>query len=274
GDGFQTIIDHSDPDVMFATKQNGHINRSMDGGLTWDKSVSCGLTKTEWHTWIRMHPTYSNIIYCSGTQLVRSTSQGEEWEIILDPKQLAGDTLKTIFRFYLSESNPDVMYAYALAGDGAQPVIFRTFNLNEDKPTRIKWEMLEVPRRGWLASIAIDPDQPEKFWMSYISYKNEGKVYRYTGTKWVDIGEKLGYAVIEDMIVDQQSEERLYVGTNYGVFTRNKHEDEWSLLTGLPGAYVKSLVMNYATGKLVAGTYGRGVWQTDRYIAPVPLEED
>ena len=275
GDGFQTVIDHSDPDVMYATKQNGHINRTMDGGDDWNKSVTCGLTSTEWHTWIRINPEYSNVLYCSGKQLVRSMSYGESWETILEPKDFGGDTLKTVYRFYLSETNPDVLYAYVLSKNskGSTPVLFRTFNVNEEKPELIKWEMLTVPVSGWLGGLAIDPDDPEKFWMAYLSHKPENKVFRYTGSKWIDIGKDLGYAVIEDMIVEKDSDERLYIGTNYGVFTRNKLENEWTLLTGLPGAYVKSLGINYVTNTLFAGTYGRGVWTTPTY-RPVPVPEE
>lgn len=271
GDGFQTITDHSDPDVMFATKQNGYINRTLDGGNDWDKSVGSSLTKTAWHTWIRMNTAYSNVIYCSGDKLVRSTSQGEEWEVILDSEE-AGDDLKDVYRFYLSEVNGDVMYAYCLSKGESRPVLMRTFNLNEANPDRIKWERIDVPVAGWLAGLAIDPDDPEKFWMAYISYRTENKVWRYTGDRWIDIGKELGFAVAEDLIVDPEGGERLYLGTNYGVFTRSKIENEWKLLTGLPGCYVKSLVINRENDMIYAGTYGRGIWKAPLYN-PEPAED-
>lgn len=270
GDGFQTIIDHSDPDVMFATKQNGYINRTMDGGQDWDASVSSSLGKTSWHTWIRMNTEYSNVIYCSGVKLVRSTSQGEEWEVILDVAETTDD-LKSTYRFYLSETNPDVMYAYCLSKGEGQPVLMRTFNLNEANPDRIKWERIDTPVAGWLAGLAIDPDDPEKFWMAYISYRADNKVWRYSGERWIDIGKKLGFAVAEDLIVDPEGGERLYLGTNYGVFTRNKSENEWTIMSGLPGCYVKSLAINRVNGMIYAGTYGRGVWKAQLYL---PNEEE
>ena len=264
GDGFQTIIDPNDPDNMFATKQNGHINRSSNGGYDWDKSVTCGLTQTEWHSWIRMHPLYSNIIYSSGNELVRSTNSGDDWEVILDLKQHGSD-LSTCYRFWLSPENPSVMYVYVLGDPKHVPVIFRTFNVLAEKPALIKWERIDLPAEGWLGGLAIDPDDPEKFWLAYKGYKDEGKVYRWTSSKWLDIGKGLGYAVVESMIIQSDSDERLYLGTNYGIFTRNKFEDEWKLLTGLPGTYIKSLDINYVTRQLVVGTNGRGIWLGDLY---------
>jgi hypothetical protein len=264
GDGFETIIDANDSDIMFATKQNGYINRTMDGGESFDKSVSSGTTKTGWHSWIRQNPAYSNIIYCSGDKLVRSTSYGEDWEVILDAKDLEGE-YKMIFKFFLSEKNPDVMYAYVLDKDEINPILARSLNINDDAD-RVKWKIISTPDAGWISGLAIDPDDPDKIWMSYKNYKDIGKVYRYTGTRWIDIGKKLGYSVVEGMIVDSNSEERLYLGSNYGVFTRDKNDESWVLLTGLPGTYIKTLDINKATGKLIVGTYGRGIWQTDLYV--------
>ena len=171
---------------------------------------------------------------------------------------------------YLSETNPDVMYAYCLSKGEGQPVLMRTLNLNEDNPDRIDWKRIDTPSSGWLAGMAIDPDDPEKFWMAYISYKTDKKVWRYSGEgRWSDIGKKLGFAVPEELIVDPEGGERLYLGTNYGVFTRNKTENDWTLLSGLPGCYVKSLAINRENGMIYAGTFGRGVWKAPLYF---PLE--
>jgi hypothetical protein len=34
-------------------------------------------------------------------------------------------------------------------------------------------------------------------------------------------------------------------------------------MAGIPGTFVKSLAINYANRKLIAGTFGRGIWQVD-----------
>jgi len=65
------------------------------------------------------------------------------------------------------------------------------------------------------------------------------------------------------MILQKGTERRLYVGSNYGIFTRRWNESQWTLLTGLPGTQIKSLDINYVANKLVVGTYGRGVWWGD-----------
>jgi len=262
GDGFASIIDPNDPDLMFSTRQNGQIMRSMDGGETWENSVSNPLSKSEWHTCIGINSLYSNIIYCGGDHLGRSTSQGEEWETIFSPKDY-DESLSTAYQFYLSEENPEVMYVYFLKENNNQAALYRTFNLNKQNVDWMRWEELELPRDGWISGLAIDPDDPKKFWMAYEDFMNKKKFFRYNGNRWIEIDSGLGYSVIGAIIVEKDSDERLYLGTNYGVFTRNKNESEWSLMTGLPGTYIKSMDINYTTQKLLVGTYGRGVWQTD-----------
>jgi hypothetical protein len=53
------------------------------------------------------------------------------------------------------------------------------------------------------------------------------------------------------------------VGTDVGVFTKDNSNPTWeAFMTGLPNVIVNSLSVHYASGKLRAGTYGRGLWET------------
>jgi hypothetical protein len=65
------------------------------------------------------------------------------------------------------------------------------------------------------------------------------------------------------MVLQRGAVPRLYVGSDRGVFTSEIHQWNWLRMAGLPGTFVKSLVINYATEKIIAGTFGRGLWQTD-----------
>ena len=260
GDGFETIIDPSDPNVMYATKQNGHIHRSSTEVLDFDTSVTSGKTKTEWHTWIRAHTKRPNVIFCSGTKLIRSTDRGDKWDVILDAESLEGQYL-TIFRFFVSEHHPNVIYAYVLDQSKIKPALYRTFNSGADNPNAVRWEKVQtIPKDGWITSLVIDADNAKQFWMSYKSHEPQGKLYRFNNERYIDVSSNLGWCIVESMVMDRNSEERLYVGTNHGVFTRSKREKQWTRLTGLPGTFVKSMAINYANQRLYVGTYGRGVW--------------
>ncbi len=260
GDGFETIIDPRNSDIMFSTKQNGHINRSTNGGLDFETSVTTNKTRTEWHTWIRAHTKYTEVIYCSGDKLMRSQNRGDDWEVILDAAKLEGE-YTTIYRFFLSEHHPEVIYAYVLDKTALQPAIYRTFNASILDPARVRWEKVQpLPKSGWLTGIVVDADNPKQFWVAYKSESAAGKVYRYTDDRYIDVTGNLGKAIVNAILIDPKSDERLYLGTHHGVFTRNRREREWTRMTGLPGTYIRSLAINEVTGRLYVGTYGRGVW--------------
>ena len=58
----------------------------------------------------------------------------------------------------------------------------------------------------------------------------------------------------------------VYIGTDVGVYYRNASMTSWiPFMTGLPNVIVNDIDIFYPTGKIRAGTYGRGVWQSDKY---------
>ncbi len=259
GDGFETITHPTNANIMFTTMQNGQLQGSSTGeDFEQGKNPNA---KTEWHTWIRMHPTVHNTIYCAGAQLKRSNDLGAKWETILDVRKQNPD-LYNAYKFFLSDENPNVMYAYCLdEKTKVNPKILRTFNLLESDPTQIVWEELTVPESGWLVSIVIDATDANQFHVLYANSEAARKLWFYNGKDYADVSTNLGSSKCGSMVLQRGDSQRIYIGSNQGVFTKTKDETEWTLLKGLPGTYIKSLDINYTAGKLIVGTFGRGIWQ-------------
>jgi xyloglucan-specific exo-beta-1,4-glucanase len=69
---------------------------------------------------------------------------------------------------------------------------------------------------------------------------------------------------VNTIVYEHGSEHRVYIGTDIGVFYRDDYFDDWlPYMTGLPNVMVHELEINYTSQKLVAATYGRGIWQSD-----------
>lgn len=259
GDGFEGIVHPTDENIMFTTMQNGMIFRATDGKHF--EQIPSPNSKSEWHTWIRMNPADHNTIYCSGKRLARSVNLGDSWEYIMDVSAL--DTaMYNAYRFYLSPAHPAVMYAYLLDKQSKiKPALYMTSNLRAEKAEDVRWiKVNDVPVEGWIMNICIDPADSTKFWLLYNRFETDKKLWYFDGENYNDLSSGMGNAKCESMVFDQLAN-RLYVGSNYGVFTRKINDTEWTLLKGLPGTYIKSLDINYANEKLVVGTFGRGVWQ-------------
>lgn len=102
------------------------------------------------------------------------------------------------------------------------------------------------------------------------------------GITWSDITANLPEAPANSVIVDPQNSDTVYVATDQGVFFTTEVENCaqslsncWSAFgTGLPQAPVIALSATPPTASaqvLVAGTYGRGIWQTPLFTAGVSL---
>ncbi len=77
-------------------------------------------------------------------------------------------------------------------------------------------------------------------------------------------------SIAKNCIVHQgrNTDNPLYVGTSLGVYYRDDSMTSWQPFdTNLPNVSVRDLEINLEDGKLIAATYGRGVWQTN-----IPLQ--
>lgn len=94
-----------------------------------------------------------------------------------------------------------------------------------------------------------------------------GKVLKSTdgGVSFTDFSTGLPF-IGKNCIVHQgrNTDNPLYVGTALGVYYRDDTMSSWSPFdTNLPNVSVTDLEINLEDAKLIAATYGRGVWQTN-----------
>lgn len=265
GDGFKTLINYNNPDTMYVSRQNGFIFRSNDRGERWDKGIKPKGIKAPWYTWYMMNTKNPQTLYSVGEKISRSFDAGDTWETIFDVKK--DKSLAIGHRLFLSASYPDLIYMdlfqYSSYSD---PLILRSFNVNEKNIQEIKWEKINnFPIRGRISSIVPDDKNPFQFWVTFRTKKFKGGVYFFDGEKWHDYNEGIGNAIIHSMILEENNNGRVYLGTTYGVFTRDRDDEQWTLLKGLPGTYIRSMTINYVTSKIIVGTDGRGLWEGDLF---------
>ncbi|NHN25670.1 T9SS type A sorting domain-containing protein [Flavobacterium jejuense] len=94
-----------------------------------------------------------------------------------------------------------------------------------------------------------------------------GKVLQSTdgGSNFIDITSGIPN-VGKNIIVhqNQNTDNPIYVGTSLGVYYKDDTMSLWEPFdTNLPNVSVTDLEINLNDAKLIAATYGRGIWQTD-----------
>jgi hypothetical protein len=117
-----------------------------------------------------------------------------------------------------------------------------------------------------------------------IAQKQDHVIYRSTngGATWTDITANLPIAPANGIVIDPQSANTVYVATDAGVFYTTEVancaqalSNCWSAFgDGLPDAPVTALATSPVIASqqvLVAGTYGRGVWQTPLWTSATAI---
>jgi len=250
GDGMEALIDYSDEDIMYGELYYGDIYRSMNGGISW-APISGGITESGgWITPYVIDPEDPATLYAGFRHVWKTTNRGTSWSIISN----FGNSTLTLLE--ISPSNPDFIYA------GTGGLIYRTTDGGATN-----WTTLTRPAgSGTTTDIAIHQFDPDHIWFTSSGYTAGQKVYESLdgGTTWTNISSNLPNVPVNCVLFQNNSPDRIYVGTDIGVWYRDQASPDWiEYNDGLANVVVTELEMQYATNKLRAATYGRGVWESD-----------
>ena len=124
----------------------------------------------------------------------------------------------------------------------------------------------------FITGIAVNPDDANELYLTYSGFAGGEKVYRSlsggnAGT-WQNISGSLPNVPINCIVYhdDNSGLDRLYIGTDIGVFYRDNALGDWIYFSNfLPTVSVSDLYINPANNTIAAGTYGRGLWLSDLY---------
>ncbi len=141
------------------------------------------------------------------------------------------------------------------------------------------WTSITLPSTSTSVTyIAVHPTDANTLWITYGGYVAGQKVYESTdgGVNWTSISTGLPNLPIMSIVHNKSvtSKNILFVGTDLGVYAKQGANDWVEYNSGLPGVVVTELEIYYnpsGTDKLRAGTYGRGLWETE-ILSPVPVE--
>jgi len=266
GDGFYVLVDPENNNYVYAEYQYGNFARSTNGGNSFSTAMN-GISSSDrknWNTPVVFDPTNPEIIYYGANRLYRSTNRAGNWTPIsgdLSNGPGVNLTYGTITTISVSAINPDIIYAGTDDGN-----IWVSENFGSD------WEIIsnDLPER-WITRVTADPIEENTVYVTLSGYRwNEylPHVFRSEnkGQTWVDISANLPEVPVNDLIIDPDNNEKLYVATDVGVFASYDHGGYWILMgNNLPNVPVCDMDLHNETRKLVAATYGRSMYSYDLY---------
>jgi len=261
GDGMECIIDYTNANIMYGALYYGDIRKSTNGGNSFS---SIGPSNNgAWETPYELDRNNPEIMYIGYDELHKTTNGGNSWNIITNNETNGGK----IDEIGMSKSNSNVIYF----SDGAN--IFTTtngggswVNINNNLPYKT------------ISYIIVHPNDANKVWVTLSGYTASEKVYKTTdgGNSWVNISGNLPNIPVNCIVLDESSNnENLYIGTDLGVFITDSTLTDWNMFNNnsLPNVIVSELEIQYQSNKLIAATFGRGLWDIDLQITSPPIAD-
>lgn len=249
GDGMECAIDPEDPNIQYNSIYYGSINRTMDGDVRFRKNILRKNKTEEEATWVTpftIDPNNPSTLYAGHQNVWKLTNYGDDREKISEFNSSKPLTIVTI-----SPTDPNVIYA------ATPDIIHVTYDGGKT------WT--DIPLMfSRLTYIAVDPNNPRRFWATHSGFEANEKVTEYDGDQWKNISGNLPNIPVNCIVHQKDSPDRLYIGTDIGVYYSDYNSAHWEKFgSGMPNVIVNEMEIHYPTKKLVAATFGRGMWKTD-----------
>lgn len=244
-DGMESFFDHTNANIVYGTSQSGSLYKSTNGGNSYF-GLTEPATNGNWVTPFEIDPVTPTTIYVGYIDLYKSINGGTSWTA------LTALTTGNFDQLAIAPSDPNYIYA------SKDNVLYRT---SDGGAT---WTTVTTPS-GNINYITVHPSTATSIAVAC----NNTRVYTSTdaGTTWTNYtGTMTG--TFNCVVYHNGTDNGLYLATNNGVFYRNNTMTAWiPYLSGLPNVEVRELEIHYPSQKIRAGTYGRGLWETDLYEA-------
>ena len=268
GDGGYTAIDQLLPSREFAQYQgSGDIYRSTNTGGSWNSAGSGinGGDRNAFFSPIEVDPTTSNRILLGTYRVYRSTNGGTSWSAI------SGDVTNgtgSIRALAISKSNPNTVWLATTDGRVSR---------STDGGATFTPILTNIP--GWprvTREVTIDPSNAD---IVYVAVANFGtdQVRRTVngGASWQSLDGDLPDIPVNVVIPVVKGKPMLFAGTDDGVYVSYNDGVHWTRYgSTLPHCCVIDLRVDVSNNRLVAGTQGRGAWETTLVTQNHPAPEE
>jgi photosystem II stability/assembly factor-like uncharacterized protein len=263
GDGGYVAVDPFNTNTLFAEFTGLSITRSRDGGATFSSATS-GINNDPGFAFIapfHMNAANPRQLMTGGWYIWRTTNQADSWQraSAITPGQ------GSVSAIGVSPVNSN----RAVVGMSDGYLLFTQAANAANQTTQ--WASSR-PRPGYVSSVQWDPENVDVVYATYATFNtaaNQSHVYRSNdaGRTWTGL-DGTGATGIPDLpvhvlIVDPTNTDRVYIGTDAGVFTSIDGGLNWyKEVTGYANVVTEALSLSTVGDiQLYAFTHGRSAWR-------------
>ncbi len=260
GDGGFTAVDFANPNTVYATTPFIAFVKSTDGGNTFGDATFGINDGGMYVTPFAMDPSDPQRLWTGGDFIWRTLNGMGRWARA--SAITAGIAQVSAIAIAPTDSNR------ALVGMADGYILRNSSALTTTSTT--SWPSIQ-PRRGWVSSLAFDPNNKDIAYATYSTFTGN-HVWRSAdgGASWSPIDGSGNGALpdvpVHSIVVDPSNTARLYIGTDVGVFVSTDGGANWAIeTTGFPNVITETLQLQIANGvtQVYAFTHGRGVWRAE-----------
>ena len=257
-DGMECAFDQFDEDVIYSSSQYGGLKKSFNGGLNWT-NIKPVTYDGAWVTPYKIHPENNNLIVIGYDEIYRSITAGTTWDSV-SYNVSNGQPVRTIA---LAPSNQNYIYAATytrlkVTTDGGATWTAINFGLPVQQAN--------------ITDVVVANNNPDRLWVTFSGYNSNEKVYESNdrGANWINITSSgLPNLPVNCIVYQKLTNDDLYVGTDIGVYYRDKTMNEWvPYMNGMPNVIISELEIHYDKETISAATFGRGVWESPINTSP------
>ncbi len=275
GDGMQVQIDNRDNNTVYTGYQFGNYFRinKVTGktmALHVEENIGDEKLRWNWNTPILISKSSQDILYWGSNKLHRSLDKGETWQTIsgdLTGGKQEGDvafgTLTSI-----DESSLQFGLIYTGSDDG-NIFVTKSGGANWSSIGETLCSQLNISKKLWVSRVIASSHKLSRVYVTLNGYRNDNfNAYIFVsddyGVSWKNIGSNLPNEPINVIREDDDNENILYLGTDYGVYVSLNQGETWMRWNkGMPNVPVHDMVIQKREKELVVGTHGRSVFIAD-----------
>lgn len=293
GDGFETQVDPTNPNIVYAQSQHGGLFR-FDKASGEELGIQPQPRKGEndyrwnWDAPLVISNFDNKRLYFAANKVFRTDDQGNSWKVISDDltRQINRNELEIMDRVWgidaIAKNGSTSLYGTIVAMDesplndnllyvGTDDGLIQITENGGETWTSVG-SMPGVPSRTYVNMVLASRHNENVVFACFNNHKNgDFKPYVYRsndkGRSWTSITNNLpergsSYAIAQDHV----DPNLLFVGTEFGVFVSNDGGSNWKQLkAGVPTIAVRDLAIQQRENDLVLGTFGRGFYVLDDY---------